>query len=152
MGGDSVTKKKTAGPAPDEGNDRKSTVTFSDADKVETIRSFDSSTTPRTVVVDANGHLESRLGTTSFEEAVNAFGSISTTRTVVVDPKEHLEAHRDSVSSNFIPDVKDMTKGVQDIARNAKTYVNIFRGEDGIFEVNQEQLDRVRMSKCNWKG
>jgi hypothetical protein len=85
-------------------------------------------------------------------ETVRSFGS-SATRTIVVDAAEQLESHRDNVSSNFIPDVKDVTKGVRDIARNAKTYGRIFRGEDNeIFEVNQEQLDRVRMSKCKIEG
>jgi hypothetical protein len=148
--GESLTRKKTAGTAPDEDNVRKSAVTFSDTNMVETIRSFDSITT-RTVAVDANEQLEAHLGSTSFE-TVNSFGSISTTRTVVVDAKEHLEAHRDSTSSNFIPGVKDVTKGVHDIARNAKHYGRIFRGDDGIFEVNQEQLDRVRISKCKTEG
>jgi 23S rRNA U2552 (ribose-2'-O)-methylase RlmE/FtsJ len=84
-------------------------------------------------------------------ETVRSFGS-SATRTIVVDAAEKLEGHRDSTSGNFIPGVKDVTKGVHDIAKNAKSYVRIFRGDDGIFEVNQEQLDRVRMSKCKMEG
>jgi hypothetical protein len=84
-------------------------------------------------------------------ETVRSFGS-SVTRTIVVDAAEELEAHRDSTSSNFIPGVKDVTKGVQDIARNAKSYVRIFRIDNEIFDVNQEQLDRVRMSKCKIEG
>jgi mannose-6-phosphate isomerase class I len=148
--GNTSTRKKTAGPASDEDNVRKSAVTFSDANMVKTIRSFNSSTT-RTVAVDANEQLEAHLGSTSFE-TVNSFGSISTTRTVVVDAKEHLEAHLDSSTGHLIPSVQDVTKGVQNVVRSAKHYGRIFRGDDGIFEVNQEQLDRVRMSKCKMEG
>jgi hypothetical protein len=100
-----------------------------------------------------------RASVVSFSEDVNTlelfpFGSsvVSTTRTVVVNPEEQLEAHRDSTSSNLIPGVKDVTKGMYDVARNAKTYIRIFRiGDNESLEVSQEQLDRVRMSKCKWK-
>jgi hypothetical protein len=77
-------------------------------------------------------------------EAALSFGS----RTVVVDAAEQLEAHRGTISSNFIPGVIDMTQGVQDVVRSAKDYVRIFRIDNEIFDVNQEQLDRVRISKC----
>jgi hypothetical protein len=80
-------------------------------------------------------------------DASRSFGS-SLTRTVVVDAAEQLEGHRDSTSSSFIPGVNDVTQGVQDVVRNAKNYVRIFRIDNEIFDVNQEQLDRVRMSKC----
>jgi hypothetical protein len=77
--------------------------------------------------------------------------SSSTTRTIVVDAAEQLEAHRGTTSSSFIPGVKEVTQGVQDVVRNAKTYVRIFQIDNETFDVNQEQLDRVRMSKCEAK-
>jgi hypothetical protein len=80
-------------------------------------------------------------------DASRSFGS-SLTRTVVVDAAEQLEGHRDSTSSSFVPGVHDVTQGVQDVVRSAKSYVRIFRVDNEIFDVNQEQLDRVRMSKC----
>jgi hypothetical protein len=85
-------------------------------------------------------------------DAARPFGSSSLTRTVVVDAAEQLEAHRDTTSSSFIPGVKDVTQGVQDVMRNAKSYVRIFRIDNETFDVNQEQLDRVRMSKCETQG
>jgi hypothetical protein len=83
-------------------------------------------------------------------DASHSVGS-SLTRTVVVDAAEQLEGHRDRTSSSFIPGVNDVTHGVQDVVRNAKSYVRIFRIDNEIFDVNQEQLDRVRMSKCKTK-
>jgi hypothetical protein len=75
------------------------------------------------------------------------------TRTSVVNAAEHLEAHRGgSTSSAFIPGIQDVTQGVQDVVRNAKSYVRIFRIDNDTFDVNQEQLDRVRMSKCEFGG
>jgi hypothetical protein len=83
-------------------------------------------------------------------DASRSFGS-SITRTVVVDAAEQFEGHRDSTSSSLIPGVNDVTQGVQDVVRNAKNYVRIFRIDNEIFDVNQEQLDRMRMSKCETK-
>jgi hypothetical protein len=77
--------------------------------------------------------------------------SSNTTRTIVVDASQHLEAGSTS-SGQLIPGVKDMTKGMQDVARSAKHCVKIFRVDNEIFEVNEEQLDRVRMSKCESEG
>jgi hypothetical protein len=76
---------------------------------------------------------------------------ISTTRTIVVDATQHLEAGS-TTSSKLIPGVNDMTQGVQDVVRNAKECVRMFRVDNEIFEVNEEQLDRVRMSKCDLDG
>jgi hypothetical protein len=75
----------------------------------------------------------------------------STTRTIFVDATQHLEAGSTS-SSKLIPGVNDMTQGVQDVVRNAKECVRMFRVDNEIFEVNVEQLDRVRMSKCSLEG
>jgi hypothetical protein len=153
--GDSLTRKKAAGPARDEDNVRKRAVSFSDANMVETIRSFGT--------VDAKEHLEAHLGSTSSEtersfdtitictssETELSFDSNIISRTFVVDAAEHLEAHLGSSSSdNFIPGVKEVTQSMQNVVRSAKDYGRIFRCEDGIFEVNQKQLDRVRISKC----
>jgi hypothetical protein len=77
--------------------------------------------------------------------------SISTTRTIVVDATKHLEAGS-TTSSKLIPGVNDVTKGMQDVVRSAKHCVRIFRIDNEIFEVNEEQLDRVRMSKCSLEG
>jgi hypothetical protein len=75
----------------------------------------------------------------------------STTRTIVVDATKDLEAGS-TASSKLIPGVNDVTKGVKDVVRNTKECVRIFRIDNEIFEVNQEQLDRVRMSKCDLEG
>jgi hypothetical protein len=75
----------------------------------------------------------------------------STTRRIVVDATQHLEAGSTS-SSKLMPGVNDMTQGVQDVVRNAKECVRMFRVDNEIFEVNVEQLDRVRMSKCSLEG
>jgi hypothetical protein len=80
-------------------------------------------------------------------DTASPFGS-SLTRTVVVDATQQLEGHRDNTSTSFVPGVNDVTQGVKDVVRNAKSYVRIFRVDNKSFEVNQEQLDRVRMSKC----
>jgi hypothetical protein len=82
-------------------------------------------------------------------DAVRQIGSSIIVGSVIVDATEQLEAHRGLTSSGkLVPGVKDVTQGVQDAVRNAKSYVKIFRVDNEIFEVNQEQLDRVRMSKC----
>jgi hypothetical protein len=82
-------------------------------------------------------------------DGASPFGgsSMSTTRTIVVDATKHLEAGS-TTSSKLIPGVNDVTQGMQDVVRSAKHCVRIFRVDNEIFEVNQEQLDRVRMSKC----
>jgi hypothetical protein len=80
------------------------------------------------------------------------FGSsFSTTRTVVVDATKDLEAGS-TASSKLIPGVNDVIKGVKYVVRSAKHFVRIFHIDNEIFEVNQEQLDRVRMSKCKLEG
>jgi hypothetical protein len=86
-------------------------------------------------------------------DAASPFGgsSMSTTRTIVVDATKHLEAGS-TTSSKLIPGVNDVTKGMQDVVRSAKHCVRIFRIDNEIFEVNEEQLDRVRMSKCSLEG
>jgi hypothetical protein len=71
-----------------------------------------------------------------------------TTRTFVVDATEQLEAHRGTISSNLIPGVADVTQGVQGVGKSVKECVRMFRIDNEIFDVNREQLDRVRMSKC----
>jgi hypothetical protein len=85
-------------------------------------------------------------------EGASPLGSSgSTTRTIVVDATQHLEAGS-ITSSKLIPGVNDVTKGMQDVVRSAKHCVRVFRIDNEIFEVNQEQLDRVRMSKCKLEG
>jgi hypothetical protein len=87
-------------------------------------------------------------------DAASPFGSnISTTRTAVVDATTHLESHQGSTSSGkLVPGVKDVTKAVHDAVNHAKHCVRMFRVDNEIFEVNEEQLDRVRMSKYELEG
>jgi hypothetical protein len=87
-------------------------------------------------------------------DAASPFGgsSISTTRTVVVDATKHLEASSASSGGKLIPGVKDVTNAVHDGVRHAKHCVSMFRVDNEIFQVNKEQLDRVRMSKCSLEG
>jgi hypothetical protein len=134
--GDHLAKSIEAETVTGEANFRKSVVTFSDANPA------DGSTFKESVVTfcDANPG-----------DAARSFGSISTTRTIVVDATQHLEAGS-TASSKLIPGVNDMTKGVQDVVRNAKECVRMFRVDNEIFEVNEEQLNRVRMSKCDLDG
>jgi hypothetical protein len=133
---DNLAKSIEAEAATGEANFRKSVVTFSDANPA------DDSNFRESVVTfsDANPG-----------DAARSFGSISTTRTIVVDATQHLEAGS-TASSKLIPGVNDVTKGVKDVVRNAKECVRIFRVDNEIFEVNEEQLDRVRMSKCDLEG
>jgi hypothetical protein len=86
-------------------------------------------------------------------DAASPFGgsSIGTTRTVVVDATKHLEASSAS-SDKLIPGMKDVTTAVHGVVRHAKHCVRMFRVDNEIFEVNEEQLDRVRMSKCSLEG
>jgi hypothetical protein len=123
---DSLPKSIVVGTAPGEANLRESVVTFSGAIPAVTFSHANPGDTAR------------------------SFGS-NTTRTIVVDASQHLEAGSTS-SGQLIPGVKDMTKGMQDVVRSAKDCVKIFRVDNEIFEVNEEQLDRVRMSKCESEG
>jgi hypothetical protein len=124
--GDNLAGRIEAETATGEASFRKSVVTFSDANPAD----------------DSN--LKERIAPFSDSnpgDAARSFGSISTTRTIVVDATQHLEAGS-TTSSRLIPGVNDVTKGVQDVVR-------MFRVDNEIFEVNEEQLDRVRMSKCD---
>jgi hypothetical protein len=132
---DSLPKSIVVETAPGEANLRKSVVTFSGA-----------------IPADDKNFRESVV---TFSHAnpgdtARSFGS-NTTRTIVVDASQHLEAGSTS-SGQLIPGVKDMTKGMQDVVRSAKDCVKMFRVDNEIFEVNEEQLDRVRMSKCELEG
>jgi hypothetical protein len=138
--GDSSTKQIAAELAPDQDNIRESVVRFSDVNPADNDNFRESMVT----FYDANPG-----------KTVRPFGSsVDTTRTIVVDATEHLEASRGSTPSSgkLIPGVKDVTQSVQDAVRSAKDCVRIFRIDNELFEVNQEQLDRVRMSKCELEG
>jgi hypothetical protein len=137
--GDSLTKKIAPEPAPDQDNIRESVVTFSNVNPADNDNFRESMVT----FSDVN----------TGDTACSFGSSVDTTRTIVVDATEHLEASRGRISSGkLIPGVKDVTQGVQDAVRSAKDCVRIFRVDNEIFEVNQEQLDRVRMSKCELEG
>jgi hypothetical protein len=132
---DSLPKRIAVEVAPGEANLRESVVTFSSSIPADYKNSRES------VVTFSHANPG---------DAARSFGS-HTTRTIVVDATQHLEAGSTS-SGNVIPGVKDMTKGMQDVVRSAKHCVRIFRIDNEIFEVNEEQLDRVRMSKCELEG
>jgi hypothetical protein len=136
--GETLAERIAAERAPGEDNFRKIGITFSGD--------------------NSGGDKKFRESVVSFSDAnpvdtANPYGSSSgsTTRTVVVDATKHLEAGSTS-SGNLIPGVNDVTKGMQDVVRSAKHCVKIFRIDTEIFEVNEEQLDRVRMSKCDLEG
>jgi hypothetical protein len=101
-------------------NFREGAVTFSDASPMDAARPFRSS-------------------------------SSTSTRTIVVDATKHLEAGS-TTSGKVLPGVEDVKKGVQDVVMSAQQCVRMFRVDNEIFEVNEEQLDRVRMSKCETQG
>jgi hypothetical protein len=137
--GDSLPKRIAVETVPSsQDNIRESMVTFSDANKADD-NNFKGSVT----LYDAKPG-----------GAASPFGSsISTTRTVVVDATKHLESHQGSTSSGkLIPGVKDVTSAVHDVVKHAKHCVRMFRVDNEIFEVNEEQLDRVRMSKFEFGG
>jgi hypothetical protein len=133
--GDSLPKRIEEETSPGEANLRESVVTFSESNTADVNKFRESVVT----FYDANP-----------ADTALSFGS-NTTRTIIVDATTHLEAGSTS-SGNLIPGVKDMTKGVQDVVTTAKDCVKIFRIDNEIFEVNEEQLDRVRMSKCELEG
>ena len=135
--GDSLPKRIAAEHVPSQDNIRESMVTFSDANKAED-NNFRGSVT----------FYDAKPG-----DAASPFGS--STRTVVVDATKHLESHqgsRTTSSGKLIPGVKDVTSAVHDVVKHAKHCVRMFRVDNEIFEVNEEQLDRVRMSKCELEG
>jgi hypothetical protein len=136
--GDCLSKGIAVETSPDEHNLRNSVVTFEGANPAD----------------DKNNFRESVV-TFSDANPIHAAGplrsSSSTTRTIVVDATTHLEAGSTS-SGKLIPGVRDVTKGVHDVVTSAKHCVRIFRVDNEIFEVNEEQLDRVRMSKCELEG
>ena len=127
---DSLPKSIAVETVPGEVNLRQSVVTFSSSIPA------DDKNFRETVVTFSHANPG---------DASRPFGN-STTRTIVVDATQHLEAGS-TTSGNLVPGVRDMTKGMQDVARSAKDCVKIFRVDNEIFEVNEEQLDRVRMSK-----
>jgi hypothetical protein len=128
-GDDSLPKRIEVETSPGEANLRESVVTFSDSNTADD-KKF-------------------RESVVTFYDA-NSFGS-NTTRTIVVDAALHLEAGSIK-SGKLIPGVEDVTIGMQDVVRSAKHCVRIFRVDNEIFEVNEEQLDRVRMSKYELEG
>jgi hypothetical protein len=128
---DSLPKMIAVETAPGEVNLRESVVTFSSSIPADDKQFFRESVV---TFYDANPG-----------DTASSFGS-NTTRTIVVDATQHLEAGSTS-SGQLIPGVKDMTKSMQDVVRSVKHCVKIFRVDNEIFEVNEEQLDRVRMSK-----
>jgi hypothetical protein len=132
---DSLPKRIAVETVPGEVNLRESVVTFSSSIPADDKQFRESVVT----FYDANPG-----------DTARSFGS-NTTRTIVVDATQHLESGSTS-SGQLIPGVKDMTKGMQDVVRSAKDCVKIFRVDNEIFEVNQEQLDRVRMSKYELEG
>jgi hypothetical protein len=132
--GDSLAKRIAAEQVPSQDNIRESMVTFSDANKADD-NNFRGSVT----------FYDAKPG-----DAASPFGS--STRTVVVDATKHLESHqgsRTTSSGKLIPGVKDVTKAV---VNHAKHCGRMFRVDNEIFEVNEEQLDRVRMSKYELEG
>jgi hypothetical protein len=101
--------------------------------------------------------LPPKVDTGSNVSAFSYFGDFdggSSNTGVFIDAVEHLESHRGiPIPTHFIPTVGDVTRGVKGVATNAQQAVRIFHiGDHEIFEVSQEQIDRVRTSKSNVQG
>jgi hypothetical protein len=137
--GDSYPKRIVVETAPDGATLRNSVVTFSDSNTAD--------------VNNFRGGVVTFTGASPLDAArpFRSSSSSSTTRTVVVDATKHLE-EGSTTSDKLVPGVDDVTKGVQDVVTSAKHFVRIFRIDNEIFEVNEEQLDRVRMSKYEFGG